>query len=496
MTSNTLAIVLAFISFVVTTTGYPKVLSYARRHNIVDNPNARKLQRVPVPVMGGTSIIIGILAAAVVGFTVQLISKNWDWSLVDWRMTKVMCLLAVMYAIGFWDDVKDVSPALRFLVELMVVWAMILMLGVEINDFHGLWGIHQIPDSVSVPLSLIAGVGIMNAVNLIDGVDGYCSSYGIMACIVYASLFAYAGDKQMFTLALIGIGALLPFFFHNVFGRTSKMFLGDGGSLMLGTLLALFTFTALSSESPCAKVLSGDGLSIVALCLAILAVPVFDTLRVMIVRIANGRSPFHPDKTHLHHVFVNIGCSHSITSLLEIGINLAVYGIWLLSYHFEASIGWQLYIVIIAAVILVWGTYFFLFNQVKHHTDTMHKLAYYSISTHLGHKNWWIGLQMLLDRREIVEKKPIEVKVKQPSHVIKFDSDPENYKDQDRKKILEFMKGKAEVYVDDIEKRSGADKLRVYPILFEGEMAGYIKIITRSGLGAPEIVTLADDVSF
>ena len=112
------------------------------------------------------------------------------------------------------------------------------------------------------------------------------------------------------------------------------------------------------------------------------------------------------------------------------------------------------------------------------------------------HKNWWISLQMFLDRREIVDVKPVEIKVTQSSHVIKFDSDPENYKDQDRKKILEFMKGKAEVYVDDIEKRSGAEKLRIYPILFEGEMAGYIKVITRSGLGSPEIVTLADDVSF
>lgn len=413
MTSSILAIVLAFISFVVTTTGYPKVLSYARRHNIVDNPNARKLQRVPVPVMGGTSIIIGILAAAVVGFTVQLISKNWDWSLVDWRMTKVMCLLAVMYAIGFWDDVKDVSPALRFLVELMVVWAMILMLGVEINDFHGLWGIHQIPDAVSVPLSLIAGVGIMNAVNLIDGVDGYCSSYGIMACIVYASLFAYAGDKQMFTLALIGIGALLPFFFHNVFGRTSKMFLGDGGSLMLGTLLALFTFTALSSESPCAKVLSGDGLSIVALCLAILAVPVFDTLRVMIVRIANGRSPFHPDKTHLHHLYIEMGYSHLATSGIIVMVNVGIVLFLLLLWFLGVNNNWQVYLVVIAAMAYTWGFYFLM--EYERRKNDGGGSQWWKYRRERGRKSMgmtrtkaWLVVRKVVDSRFFSGKPPVE----------------------------------------------------------------------------------------
>ena len=225
-----LALGLMAVALVVTTLVYPYVLNFARKHGIVDNPNARKLQRVPVPVMGGTTVFIGLLVSVVLGY----------FFIGDNRLLITLALLFVMYAIGVWDDIKDVSPFFRFAVEILVVWLMILLLGVEINDFHGLWGIQDVPDSISVPLSLVAGVGIMNAVNMIDGVDGYCSTYGMMACIVFGIIFYYAGDMTMFTLALIGAGAMLPFFFHNVFGRTSKMFLGDGGSLMLGTL---FQFT-------------------------------------------------------------------------------------------------------------------------------------------------------------------------------------------------------------------------------------------------------------
>ena len=207
MISIWIAILLSAIAFAVTMLVYPHVLVFARKHNIVDNPNARKLQRVPVPVMGGMTVYIGFLISSLIAFIL----------IKDIRIIKVMVLLTVMGFVGVWDDIKDVSPSLRFAVEVAVVWAMMILFDVEINDFHGLWGIHQLPDIVSIPLSLIAGVGIINAINLIDGVDGFCSTFGSMACLVFALVFFKAGDMTMFVLALIVIGGVVPFFFHNVF---------------------------------------------------------------------------------------------------------------------------------------------------------------------------------------------------------------------------------------------------------------------------------------
>lgn len=349
MLSIGIPILLMLVAFVVTMLVYPMVLGYARKHKIVDNPNARKLQRVPVPVMGGTTVFIGFVFAALIGLIF----------LKDIRILKVLALLAVMYGIGLWDDVKDISPALRFAVEFFIVWMMIVALGWEINDFHGLWGIHGIPDAMSIPLSLIAGVGIINAINLIDGVDGYCSTYGSMACAVFAILFYRAGDMTMFTLALLTIGSLIPFFFHNVFGQSSKMFLGDGGSLMLGMLLTLFTFNTLSTDSPCAA-FGDSGLSLVALSLAILAIPVFDTLKVMIYRVVRGKSPFLPDKTHLHHLYIEMGFSHLVTSAIIVTVNALIVLALILAWVIGISIDWQVYLVVFLGMLVTWGFYFFM----------------------------------------------------------------------------------------------------------------------------------------
>jgi len=294
-----------------------------------------------------------------------------------------------------------------------------LLLGVEINDFHGLWGLQEIEDVVSIPLSLIAGVGIMNAINLIDGVDGYCSTYGVMACIFFAIIFYYAGDMTMFTLALIAIGALIPFFFHNVFGKTSKMFLGDGGSLMLGTLLAIFTFSVLSKNSPCAQYLD-DGISLVALVLAILAVPVFDTLKVMIFRVAKGHSPFHPDKTHLHHLFIELNYSHLATSGIIVTVNALIIGICALSWQLGASIDLQVYIVIFCSLLFTWGFYFFM--QHEHRKNDGYGSAFFQNACQRGNAtnftngNVWKFLRRVVDSRLLGGKAAIqqESPAKQP----------------------------------------------------------------------------------
>ena len=345
--------ILLLVAFVVTNVAYPYVLAFARKHGIVDNPSARKLQRVPVPVMGGTAVFIGFLITVAVGMFL----------LPSDRVMKLTGLLAVMYAIGVWDDMKDVSAEFRFLVELLVIWLMILLLDVELNDFHGFLGINELPDAVSVPLSLVAGVGIMNAINLIDGVDGYCSTYGMMACFVFSLVFWYAGVMPMFALALITIGALLPFFFHNVFGRTSKMFLGDGGSLMLGTLLAFFTFNTLTTDRPADLAFEGTGLSLAALCLAVLAVPVFDTLKVMIFRVARGQSPFHPDKTHLHHLYIEMNFSHLSTSAIIVFNNIGILGALALAWLLGAGATLQVIVVILCGMGYTWGFYFFMEGQ-------------------------------------------------------------------------------------------------------------------------------------
>lgn len=342
------AIVVA-ISFLVSSIMFPIALRYAKKHNIVDNPNARKLQRVPVPVLGGAPVYIGILAAMIFGLVVMKTPIMWV----------TVGAMTVMLIIGTWDDIKDLPAIPRFLVEVLLVWVVMAINGMYADSLHGLWRIESLNEYIALPISLVAGVGIINAVNLIDGVDGYSSSYGILTNALFSIVFFVVGEYSFGLLALAASAALIPFFFHNVFGKKSKMFFGDGGTLMLGVLMTSFVFALLSSKTNCAS-LENYGISLVALAIAFLAIPVFDTLRVMSARIVRGKSPFHPDKTHLHHLFIDMGFSHIGASLSILLMQLIVILSWFLSWRLGASIDAQFYVVVFLGALVTFGFYRFM----------------------------------------------------------------------------------------------------------------------------------------
>jgi UDP-N-acetylmuramyl pentapeptide phosphotransferase/UDP-N-acetylglucosamine-1-phosphate transferase len=336
---------MAILSLSVTTVVYPFVLRYALRHQIVDNPNARKIHRQPVPVMGGVAVYAGILAGCLAMYF--LISKaSIHWSLMA---------MTTMLVLGVWDDMKNLPAILRLLIQFGIVGAYMLLTGHYIHDFYGLFGIHEISLWVGIPLSLVGGVGTINAINMIDGIDGYSSGYGIMACTCFAVLFIIVGPSVWASLAVIVTSALIPFFFHNVFGVKSKMFIGDGGTMMLGFLMAILAIGAMSMRR--GPELEAKGIGVMAMTLAILCIPIFDTLRVMTARMLRGRSPFKPDKTHLHHLFIDMGFSHLRASTYILSMNLIVIIVWLLLWQCGASINTQTCVVILMGLTVTVGFY-------------------------------------------------------------------------------------------------------------------------------------------
>jgi len=352
MDNTSIAIIVFIVALLTSAIVFPVALRFARKHDIVDNPNARKLQRVPVPVFGGIVVFLGVLAGWLV-LMLFMKSEVLSWGLVA---------MTIMMAIGMWDDMRDLSATLRFVIEFALVGAFIAVTGVYIDDFHGLWGIHELTPWLAIPLSLVVGVGIINAVNLIDGVDGYSSGYGILACVCVAIAFWQVWNPVMVCLTVIVIGAIIPFFLHNVFGARSKMFIGDGGTLMLGTLMAVMIFCSLSSKFGL-EALEDKGMSLIAFTIAVACIPVFDTLRVMTMRILRGNSPFKPDKTHLHHLFIDMGFSHLGAALSILLINASVVLIWLLSWKLGASIDVQTYIVVALGFAVTFGFYKYMKNQ-------------------------------------------------------------------------------------------------------------------------------------
>lgn len=379
--------ILFLLSLFATSWIFKKVLKIALRKNIVDNPDARKLQRQPVPVLGGVAVFFGMLVALVV----CNMYFNANWILV------VLGLMMVMLYIGTLDDMLSLSPIFRFCLEIMVIVVMVKCNGTSINNFQGLWGIWHLPEWFSLIVTIVACVGIINAINLIDGVNGLCSGYCIMACGVFALAFWQSHDFEATAMAIIAIGALIPFFLHNVFGKASKMFLGDGGSLLMGITMSVFVVELLGDRTHIFYEHYPE-LGLVPLALAILSIPVFDTLRVMGMRIARGKSPFSPDKTHLHHLFFDFGFSHIGTTAVVIGLNLIVVSAWFITYFMGGTKELQLYVVSFLGILFTFVLYPLMRNIERHNGEFYKWLQKIGKLTHVGHTDTFMKITSFLDR--------------------------------------------------------------------------------------------------
>lgn len=365
---------------------FPKVLHIALQKNIVDNPDARKLQRIPIPVLGGVAVMFGIVVALSISCLLFDCSN---------LITIVLAMFMMLY-IGTIDDIMELSPRVRFLIEIGVALMLMYTCGYSIDHLHGLWGVQAIPLVVSIPLTIVTVVGLINAINLIDGVDGYSSGYCIMACLIFGTFYIGVGDIPMVMLASVCIGALLPFFFHNVFGKTSKMFIGDGGTLVMGIVMSIFVLNMLKAETLC-NVYASWGMGLVPLTLAILSIPVFDTVRVMSSRIMRGTSPFHPDKTHLHHLFIDMGFSHIGTTFCILLFNLLNILVWYISYRCGASIDIQLYAVIVMALLSTFGFYGFMRLCQRRDNAVWQAMRRLGKSSHIERKGLFLWLQRFMD---------------------------------------------------------------------------------------------------
>ncbi len=386
------------ISLVVTYFVYWPILKIAREKGIVDNPDARKLQRVPVPVLGGIAVFFGIVVGLC--FFKTMLSFT--------SLFAVLTAMIVMLYLGTIDDILNLSPYLRLAVEVIVMMLLIYGTHFSICNFQGLWGIGLLPTIFSVPLSIIAMVGIINAINMIDGVDGMVSGFCIVAFTLFGVIFFCEHEYSFAALAAVSVGALIPFFVHNVFGHGTKMFIGDGGTMMVGTILASMVIAICKYRVDYENLITSR-FSVIAFSLAVLAVPVFDTLRVMIYRISRGKSPFHPDKNHMHHIFIELGFSHIGTTMSEIVMNLFVVAVWVLVWTLGASVGVQLYCVIGASLLMTFGMAAFLKRQIGRDTRVSRFVKGVGEATHLEKMGPWKRFQSFVDRTRSIDAPALAV---------------------------------------------------------------------------------------
>jgi len=302
------------LSFFITFVLIPSIVDISRAKSLVAIPNGRTSHKDEIPVMGGLAIFIGFIISCLIFLSFSSFP----------RFQYLFAGLIIIFFLGFKDDVIGISPMKKFVGQIIAALIIIEFGQVRITDLHGFLGIHAIGYTPSLILTLVTIVGVTNCFNLMDGIDGLSASLGILSAATFGWWFFRFGQYDWSVMSAGLIGALIAFFYFNVFGKMYKIFMGDIGSLILGYLMSVMAieFNEFNSSLPAAMALP----STPAIAVGVLIIPVFDTLRVSATRLFNRKSPFLPDKTHIHHYLLCLGFSHLSASmiLLITGIGFVV----------------------------------------------------------------------------------------------------------------------------------------------------------------------------
>lgn len=305
----------------------PRIVIIAKMKRLFDEHNSRKVHKGAVPRLGGLSFFPAALFsfAFVLGLRYYYgydISLDLQIELLT-EFLFVMAGMLILYFVGMADDLIGVGYRNKFVVQIFAAVCLVLS-GVTVFDLQGLLGVHRLPFALDALLTVIVVVLTVNAFNLIDGVDGLCSGLGTIILtslgilFIYYQLFVYA----MFAFGMVGV--LIAFFQYNVLGTRLKVFMGDTGSLTLGYMIAFLGLKFMNLENTTFITLGVR--STMAIVAGLLFVPVFDTCRVFVSRISRGKSPFYPDKNHVHHKLLQLNRTHlqstGILLLMEIGFIL------------------------------------------------------------------------------------------------------------------------------------------------------------------------------
>jgi UDP-N-acetylmuramyl pentapeptide phosphotransferase/UDP-N-acetylglucosamine-1-phosphate transferase len=225
----------------------------------------------------------------------------------------------IIFFFGVKDDLTPLNWKLKLLGEILAAIFLISLGDFRITNMHGFLGIHEITYTGSIILSFIVFMGIVNAMNLIDGIDGLAAGIAFLATCIFGLWFYLIGEPAFAYIAIAIIGTLLAYLGFNVFGTTNKIFMGDTGSLLLGYLMTIFVIVFTEHNIISTAPWHVHNAPMIAF--AILFIPLFDTMRVMAIRIFKWKSPFSADRNHIHHRILNLGLNHMQTTLVLVVAN-------------------------------------------------------------------------------------------------------------------------------------------------------------------------------
>jgi UDP-GlcNAc:undecaprenyl-phosphate/decaprenyl-phosphate GlcNAc-1-phosphate transferase len=296
------------MAFVITYLAIPVIIEVAELKKLYDVPDERKIHTIPIPSLGGLGIFGGFVLSALV--TIPFAQSP--------EFQFFIAASFVIFFLGIKDDILVLSALKKFIGQLIAAFIIIYKGGLQIKSMHGFMGLNELPEFFSLALTYLTVIVIINSFNLIDGVNGLAGSLGLLTSITFGTYFYFAGMPAYSLLAFSVAGSLVAFLIFNY--TPAKIFMGDTGSLLLGLINAILVIKFINvagSEGAAVPLASAPAIGF-----AILLVPLLDTLRVFGIRIFNRRSPFSPDRNHVHHLFLDKGFSHTKVTVTCVTINI------------------------------------------------------------------------------------------------------------------------------------------------------------------------------
>ncbi len=307
-------------SFFVVLLATPSLIKVAKLKHLVDEPSEdRKLHTRSIPTIGGITIFGGIIFSYALWFPNEFYYI--DNTLVNFKT--VIATLILLFFVGIKDDIIGTAPIKKLAAHFIVGFIIVIMADIRIQSMHSIFGIEELELWQSYIISIFTYIVIVNAYNLIDGLDGLAAGIGLISSLSFGFLFAYSENIPLALLSFVLAGALLAFLIFNF--SPARIFMGDSGSLIIGAIISILVINAINIPiTKLPEIIKNSNLPI--LVISVLVYPLTDTIRAFTIRAFRGVSPFTADKNHIHHQFIKIGFSHRKTVISLYLYNLLIIG--------------------------------------------------------------------------------------------------------------------------------------------------------------------------
>lgn len=305
-------------ALIITWVSIPVIVKISKFKNLYSYPNERTSHTSEIPVLGGLAVIAGFTLSVIV-FSPRFMANE---------LLYVLGGLLILFYIGIKDDIMMIDPKKKLAGQVAASVLVVWIGGIRITNFHNAFGIETIAPWISIVFTVLVFLVLINGFNLIDGIDGLASAIGILVSGFFGLWFILNGHINYGVMAASLTGTLIAFFRFNVFGKKNKIFLGDTGSLVIGLIVAVMTVKFLEFDMRATPGYRFHAAPAVAFGLLIL--PLFDTLRVFILRLRNGKPPFKADRNHIHHALLTLGLSHLNATIVIAAVNLILLAIAIL----------------------------------------------------------------------------------------------------------------------------------------------------------------------